>query len=123
MDPKQHPAFLDEIRKALEYHKLIRNRSATTTAGMARPGVSRSEQRRSCVEGFKKAAELLAGSELALVVEPLNHVDQPGFVMTHADELAEVIAQVASPNVRMLYDFYHLQVTQGNLIRDLKLDW
>jgi len=120
VDPKQHPAFLDEIRKALEYHKLIRNRSATTLTGMARPGVSRSEQRRSCVEGFKKAAELLAGSELALVVEPLNHIDHPGFFMTHADELAEVIAQVASPNVRMLYDFYHLQVTQGNLIRDFQ---
>jgi hydroxypyruvate isomerase len=40
--------------------------------------------------------------------------------MTRADELAEVIAAVGSPNVRMLYDFYHLQVTQGNLIRDFR---
>jgi hydroxypyruvate isomerase len=120
VDPGQHPAFLDEIRKALEYQKVIRNRSCTTLTGMARPGVSRSAQRRCCVDGFKKAAELLAGSELALVVEPLNHIDHPGFFMTHADELAEVIAQVGSPNVRMLYDFYHLQVTQGNLIRDFE---
>ena len=87
---------------------------------MALPGVSRSTQRRNCVEGFKKAADLLAGTELALVVEPLNHIDHPGFFMTRADELAEVIAQVGSPNVRMLYDFYHLQVTQGNLIRDFQ---
>jgi hydroxypyruvate isomerase len=118
VDPAQHPAFLEEIKKTIEYHKVIRNKSVTTLSGPALPGVSRSTQRRSCVLGFQKAAELLAGSELALVVEPLNHIDHPGFFMTHADELAEVIAQVASPNVRMLYDFYHLQVTQGNLIRD-----
>ena len=59
-------------------------------------------------------------TELALVVEPLNHIDHPGFFMTRADELAEVIAEVNSPNVRMLYDLYHLQVTQGNLIRDFQ---
>jgi hydroxypyruvate isomerase len=118
VDPKQHPAFLAEVEKTIEYHKLIGNRSATTLTGMALPGVSRSTQRRSCIEGFKKAADLLAGRPLALVVEPLNHVDHPGFFMTRADELAEVIAAVGSPNVRMLYDFYHLQVTQGNLIRD-----
>ena len=120
VDPKQHPAFLEEIKKTIEYHKVIKNRSVTTLAGMVRPGVSRSTQRRSCVEGFKKGADLLAGTDLALVIEPLNHIDHPGFFMTHADELAEVIAQVASPNVRMLYDFYHLQVTQGNLIRDFQ---
>ena len=118
VDPAQHAAFLEEIKKSLEYHKLIRNKSATTLTGPALPGVSRSTQRRSCVAGLQKAAELLAGSELALVVEPLNHIDHPGFFMTRADELAEVIDRVGSPNVRMLYDFYHLQVTQGNLIRD-----
>jgi hydroxypyruvate isomerase len=120
VDPQQHPAFLEEIKKTIEYHKVVKNRSVTTLTGMVLPGVSRSTQRRSCVEGFKKAADILTGTELALVVEPLNHIDHPGFFMTRADELAEVIAQVSSPNVRMLYDFYHLQVTQGNLIRDFQ---
>ena len=120
VDPKQHPAFLEEIQKTIRYHKIIKNRSVTTLTGMALPGVSRSTQRRSCVEGFKKAADLLAGTELALVPEPLNHIDHPGFFMTRADELAEVVAEVNSPNVRMLYDLYHLQVTQGNLIRDFQ---
>lgn len=118
VDPAQHPAFVEEVKRALEYHRLIRNKSATTLTGNALPGASRSTQRNSCVAGFKKAAEVLAGSQLQLVVEPLNHVDHPGFFMTRADELAEVIDRVGSPNVRMLYDFYHLQVTQGNLIRD-----
>lgn len=117
-DAKQHDAFLEEVKKTIEYHKVIGNKSVTTLAGMAIPGTSRSTQRRNCIEGFKKAADLLAGTSLALVVEPLNHIDHPGFFMYRADELAEVIASVGSPNVRMLYDLYHLQVTQGNLIRD-----
>jgi hydroxypyruvate isomerase len=121
VDPKQHPAFLEEVQKTIRYHKIIKNRAVTTLTGMTMPGVSRSTQRRSCVEGFKKAADLLAGTELALVAEPLNHIDHPGFFMTRADELAEVVSQVNSPNVRMLYDLYHLQVTQGNLIRDFQL--
>ena len=120
VDPKQHPAFLEEIQKTIRYHKIIKNRSVTTLTGMTLPGVSRSTQRRSCVLGFKKAADLLAGTDLALVPEPLNHIDHPGFFMTRADELAEVVAEVNSPNVRMLYDLYHLQVTQGNLIRDFQ---
>jgi hydroxypyruvate isomerase len=120
VDPKQHDNFVAEITKSIEYHKVIKNRSVTTLTGMAMPGVSRSTQRRNCVTGFKRAADLLAGTELALVVEPLNHIDHPGFFMTRADELAEVIAAVNSPNVRMLYDLYHLQVTQGNLIRDFR---
>jgi hydroxypyruvate isomerase len=120
VDPKQHDNFLVEIKKTIEYHKVVKNRSATTLAGMALPGVSRSTQRRNCITGLKRAADLLSGTDLALVVEPLNHIDHPGFFMTRADELAEVIAAVGSPNVRMLYDFYHLQVTQGNLIRDFK---
>jgi hydroxypyruvate isomerase len=119
-DAKQHEAFLEEVKKTIEYHKVIGNKSVTTLAGMAIPGTSRSTQRRSCIEGFKKAADLLAGTSLALVVEPLNHIDHPGFFMYRADELAEVIASVGSPNVRMLYDLYHLQVTQGNLIRDFQ---
>ena len=120
VDPKQHESFLAEIKKTIEYHKVIKNRSVTTLAGMTLTGVSRSTQRRNCTTGLKRAADLLSGTDLALVVEPLNHIDHPGFFMTRADELAEVIAAVGSPNVKMLYDFYHLQVTQGNLIRDFK---
>jgi len=120
VNPQQHPAFVEEVKKSLEYHKVLKNKSVTTLTGMALPGVSRSTQRRSCVEGFKKGADVLAGTELVLVVEPLNHIDHPGFFMTRADELAEVIAEVNSPNVRILYDFYHLQVTQGNLIRNFQ---
>lgn len=120
VDPKQRDTFLQEIKKTIEYHRAIGNHSATTLTGNAIPGVSRSAQRRSAIEGLKRAAELLETTELALVVEPLNHIDHPGFFMTHSDELAEVIAAVNSKHVRMLFDLYHLQITEGNLINNFR---
>lgn len=120
VDPKQRPAFLEEIKKTIEYHKIIGNHSVTTLTGPALPGVSRSSQRRSAIEGLKQAAGLLEKTELALVVEPLNHIDHPGFFMTHSDELAEIIAAVNSKHVRMLFDLYHLQITEGNLINNFR---
>lgn len=120
VDDKQHEAFLGEIKKAIEYHKIIGNRSVTTLTGNAVPGLSRSTQRRNAIAGLKRAAEILAPTQLALVIEPLNHIDHPGFFMTHSDELAEIIAAVNSPNVRMLFDLYHLQITEGNLINNFR---
>jgi hydroxypyruvate isomerase len=120
VEPKQRDAFLEEVKKAIEYHKVIGNHSATTLTGNAIPGASRSAQRRSAIEGLKRAAGLLETTELALVVEPLNHIDHPGFFMTHSDELAEIIAAVNSKHVRMLFDLYHLQITEGNLINNFR---
>jgi hydroxypyruvate isomerase len=120
VEPKQRDAFLDEVKKTIEYHRVIGNHSATTLIGPAIPGASRSAQRRSAVEGLKRAADLLEKTELALVVEPLNQIDHPGFFMTHSDELAEIIAAVNSKHVRMLFDLYHLQITEGNLINNFR---
>jgi hydroxypyruvate isomerase len=120
VDQKQREAFLGEIKKTIEYHKVIGNKSVTTLTGPAIPGLSRSTQRRSAIEGLKRAAELLEKTDLALVVEPLNHIDHPGFFMTNSDELAEIIAAVNSKHVRMLFDLYHLQITEGNLINNFR---
>ena len=62
VDPKQRDAFLEEIKKTIEYHKLIGNKSVTTLTGPALPGVSRSTQRRSAVEGLKRAADMLSAT-------------------------------------------------------------
>jgi hydroxypyruvate isomerase len=120
VNPDQRDAFLDEIKKAIQYHKIIGNRSATTLTGPAMPGVSRSKQRRSVIEGLKRAADLLQQTNLALVIEPLNPTDHPGFFMVNSDELAEIVATVNSPNVKMLFDFYHLQISEGNVINNFR---
>jgi len=52
-----------------------------------------------------------------LVIEPLNVlVDHPGYYLTTSAEGFEILDEVDSPNVKLLYDIYHQQVTEGNLI-------
>jgi hydroxypyruvate isomerase len=53
---------------------------------------------------------------ITVVVEPLNTlVDHMGYFLTGADEGATIIREVDSPAVRLLFDIYHQQVTEGNL--------
>ncbi|REE57443.1 hydroxypyruvate isomerase [Paenibacillus taihuensis] len=88
--------------------------------GNALPGVSREEQAATLIEGLKAAAPLLEEAGVTLVVEPLNTlVDHPGYFLD-ADEAAALIREVGSPNVKLLYDVYHQQVTEGDLIRTIR---
>ena len=65
-------------------------------------------QRKSLVEGLKACAPLLEKKGVTLVVEPLNlRVDHRGYFLSGSDEAAEIIKEVGSPNVKMLFDIYH----------------
>ena len=58
---------------------------------------------------------------MKLVLEPLNIlVNHMGYYLTTTAESAEIINEVGSPNVRILYDVYHQQITEGNLINNIK---
>mgnify|MGYP000668235660 CR=1 FL=1 len=75
-------------------------------------------QRKSLVEGLKACAPLLEKKGVTLVVEPLNlRVDHRGYFLSGSDEAAEIIKEVGSPNVKMLFDIYHQQITEGDLVR------
>ena len=56
-----------------------------------------------------------------MVVEPLNlRVDHQGYFLSGSDEAAEILKEVGSPNVKMLFDIYHQQITEGDLIRRIQ---
>jgi len=121
VDPKQREAFLNQLTKAVEYHKVIGNNFCTVITGPELPGVPRGVQRRNVIEGLKQAAEVLGKTELTVVVEPLNHlVNHAGYFLVHSDEAAEIMAAVGSPHVKILFDIYHQQVSEGNLINNIR---
>ncbi len=121
VDPKQHEAFLGEIHKAVEYHKVIGNRFCTVITGPAIVGVPRGMQRIHVIEGLRRAAEILEKTNLMIVVEPLNEwVNHAGYFLVRSDEAAEVMAAVDSSHVRILFDIYHQQISEGNLINNIR---
>lgn len=76
------------------------------------------------VEGLKCAAHIVAKTKPTLVLEPLNVlVDHAGYFVVRSDHRAEIVRAVGSPQVRMLFDMYHRQISEGNLIHNLRKHW
>jgi 2-dehydrotetronate isomerase len=68
---------------------------------------------------LRRAAER-APAGLTLLLEPLNVYDAPGYLVSHADELAALIAELRLADVKLLFDAYHIQIMDGDLIRRLE---
>jgi 2-dehydrotetronate isomerase len=52
-----------------------------------------------------------------VLIEPINPRDRPGYFLNHVEQAADLIGKIAAPNVRMQFDFYHVQIISGDLIR------
>ncbi len=123
-DKKFHAGFLEDVEKAVEYHQVIRNGWATVTSGLAVKNLSREQQTRNVVEGLKRAAEIVSKTDLVLVLEPLNVlVDHAGYFVVTSEHAAEIIDAVGSPHVKILFDIYHQQISEGNLINNIQKHW
>lgn len=121
VDPKQRGAFAEQLNKAIEYHKVVGNNFCTVITGPEIPSLPRGVQRRNVIEGLKQAADVLEKTELTIVIEPLNHlVDHAGYFLVHSDEAAEIMAAVGSSHVKILFDIYHQQISEGNLINNIR---
>ncbi|MDR3312923.1 MAG: TIM barrel protein [Oscillospiraceae bacterium] len=114
-------AFCRALGETIAAAQVLGCRNIVVTSGNERPGVPRSVQHANIVAALRAALPLLAGTGLRLVLEPLNVlVDHQGYYLTTTAEGAEIIREVASPQVLLLYDVYHQQITEGNLINNMQ---
>jgi len=81
-------------------------------------GISRFSQKKNLIAGLKSCVPLLEAENIQLVFEPLNTiVDHAGYYLTSSEEAFEIATAVDSPNVKVLFDIYHQQIMEGNLIQ------
>lgn len=121
VDRKFHADFLADVRRAVEIHKIIGNEVATVCSGLAVDNLSYTAQTTNCIEVLKRAGELCRDTKMLLVLEPLNvRVDHAGYFVVFSDHGAEIIANANHPNVRLLFDCYHQQISEGNLIGHIR---
>lgn len=109
--------YLDSLKKTIQTAKELGCRTIISQTGSELP-ISREEQQRSLIDGLKACVPYLEEAGITLVVEPLNlRVDHAGYYLSSSDEAAKIMNEVGSPYVKMLYDIYHQQITEGDLIR------
>jgi hydroxypyruvate isomerase len=77
-------------------------------------------QRRNIAAALREAAPMAAASGVLLMIEPLNDlVDHQGYCLSTTSDGVDVLRQVGSTSVKMLFDIYHMQISEGNLIGNL----
>ena len=113
--------YLAGLRETIDVSKMLGNKIIISQVGNELQNVSREEQRNSMIEGLKESAKLLAGTDLVIAVEPLNLLyDHAGYFLSRSDEAYAIVKAVNSPNVKILFDIYHQQITEGNIINNIK---
>jgi hydroxypyruvate isomerase len=104
------------FRQALDYVIAVGGRSVHCLAGRV-PPEQRPAGERSFVANLARAADLAAEKGIFLLIEPINTFEQPDYFLSRVEHAAEVIARVGKPNVKMQFDFYHVQIMSGDPIR------
>ncbi len=105
--------------RALEYATAIGASAIHCLAGKVAP-----EQRpaadRVFADNLAAAAGLAAANNITLLIEPINGRDRPNYFLNHVEHAADIIRKIGKANIRMQFDFYHVQIVGGDLIYRLE---
>lgn len=116
VDEELRPKFLEGLKTAVEAAAQLECGRITLLSGND-TGKSRAQQRKTMVDTLKEAAALAEAAGITLVLEASNRrVNRPNNFLTSADEAFEILDRVGNPYVKMLYDIYHQQITEGDLL-------
>ena len=101
--------------QALDYTTAIGGRAIHCLAGKV-PPEQRPAAEQVFVANLARAADLAAHKAIMLLIEPINPRDRPDYYLNRVEHAADVIGKVGRPNVRIQFDFYHVQIVGGDLI-------
>ena len=122
-DPVMRGRFLDEIRESVEVAQRVGATWMTVVPGHLDLRQSMGYQTSHVVESLKRACEILEPHNLIMVLEPLNFRDHPGLFLSRSPQAYEVCKAVNSPSCKILFDIYHQQIQEGNLIPNIESCW
>jgi len=123
-NPAVRDEFLAELKAALTPMEKLSCPAMIIMSGNIVPGLSHQDQHASCIEGLKRAATLVEGKQIdgqpvRLLLECIDPEENPHYFLQSAAEAIEIIRAVNHPQVQFLYDLFHEQIAEGNLIEKL----
>jgi hydroxypyruvate isomerase len=117
---EHHAGLLEEVERKLELARRYAIPNLIVFSGN-RAGLSDAAGAEATAEGLRKAAPLAEAAGITLVLELLNSkVDHADYQCDHTAWGAQVIDAVGSPRVKLLYDIYHMQIMEGDIIRTIR---
>jgi len=129
-DPAERDGFLREIRASAEAALRFDTKRLVVLTGNRIPGRPPEQQRASIVEGLKRAHDIVAPHGITMImevintiapVEPLNPAtNHHDYYLNRTAEAFQIVREVGSPFLKILFDLYHVQIMEGNLIETLR---
>lgn len=118
------PSRTGEFRRGVEAARVAARELGCTRinclAGKAISGLEGARARATLIDNFRFAAGELGKDGIALVVEPLNRIETPGFLIGTSSEALALIDATGAPNLGLQYDIYHAQRAEGNILATLR---
>ncbi|TVP51739.1 MAG: xylose isomerase [Mongoliibacter sp.] len=113
--------FLKTCRDSVEAAKRVNAKWATVVPGFFERNLPIGIQTGNVIEALKRGAEIFEPHGLTMVLEPLS--DTPELFLRHSDQTYAICKAVGSPSCKILYDIYHMQKNEGNLISNMEKCW
>ena len=115
--------FLKEIRESVEVAKRVNAKWMTVVPGYKDLRLKDSYQQTNVIDSLKYACDILEPQDLTMVLEPLNFRNHPGLFLTESPQAFEICKAINSKSCKILFDIYHQQIQEGNLIPNINLCW
>ncbi len=114
--PGRERDFDAAIAQALDYGAALGVRHVHALAGSF-AGFDEAECFTTYRRNLARAVKQAEAAGVTLVIEPVNRVDRPTYLLSSSDRAAEIIDEIASPRLKLMFDFYHLQIMEGDVMR------
>lgn len=122
-DQSMRAEFLNDIKKAITVARRVNAKWMTVVPGHVDLKLPMGYQTANVIETLKQASALLEPHGLVMVLEPLNFSDHPGLFLTGSPQAYEICRAVDSPSCKILFDIYHQQIQEGNLLPNIERCW
>ena len=122
-DLNKRSEFLNDISNSIEVAKRVNAKWMTVVPGHLDLRKDMNYQTQNVIETLKQASGLLEKHDLTMVLEPLNFRDHPGLFLTESPQAFQICKAVNSKSCKILFDIYHQQIQEGNLIPNIEACW
>lgn len=117
--PGRESEFQDALDQTLVYGSTIRASALHCLAGIVHAD-DHAAAERTFIANLQMAADRAGQVGMTILIEPMNHCDRPGYFLHHVEQAAAIIEQAGRSNIKIMFDCYHVQITQGDLTTRLR---
>ncbi len=119
--PKNHDRFVQAIEEACQVARRLRCKKMTVVGGDNQPGMTQEQMHENIIRGLRRAAPVAERYGVMMILEPMNiRVDHKGHCLYGSAPAIRICREVNSPMVRINWDLYHMQITEGDLCGHLR---